>query len=120
MQRRTIGLLIGPLLVLGWYPTGHVLGQATTGTLLGTVTDSSGGVVSGANVVVTNPDTNISQSTTTGTEGNYTVPNLAPGKYRVEVEFAGFKKAVSEENTVEVQQTTRVDVTLTPGEVSQP
>ena len=57
------------------------------------MTDSSGAVVAGAKVVATNLDTNISQTTTTGAEGNYTVPSLAPGRYRVELEYSGFKKA---------------------------
>ncbi len=113
-----------PILVLGLLtvlvePFDLAFGQATTGTLLGTVTDSSGGVIAGAKIVVTNQDTNISQTATTGTEGNYTVPNLAPGRYQVEAEYSGFKKCVSSDNTVYVATTTRADVTLTPGEVSQ-
>jgi hypothetical protein len=47
--------------------------------MVGTVRDSSGAAIAGAMVVVTNQDTTISQTTTTETDGNYTVPNLAPG-----------------------------------------
>ena len=118
-MRRSIWLLSGLLLLLCFYPTGRTWGQATTGTLVGTVQDSSGAVISGAKVTVTNQDTQVSQITTTVTEANYTVPNLPPGRYQVEVEYAGFKKSVSSDNTVNVATTTRVDVTLTPGEVSQ-
>ena len=118
-MRRSLCLLSGLLLFLCFYPKARILGQATTGTLVGTVLDSSGAVISGAKVVVTNQDTQILQTTTTGAEGNYTVPDLAPGTYQVEVEDTGFKKSVSNDNIVYVATTTRVDLTLTPGEVSQ-
>src|SRR6266478_5013834 len=53
-------------------------GQALTGTLLGTVLDSSGGSVAGAQVTATNMDTGVSRTTTTGPEGYYSIPNLPP------------------------------------------
>jgi hypothetical protein len=86
---------------------------------VGTVLDSSGAAIAGAMVVATNLDTTISQIANTGSDGNYTVPNLAPGRYQVSVEYTGFKKAISGENVVQVETTTRVDFTLVPGQVSQ-
>jgi len=94
-------------------------GQAITGTLLGTVSDSSGGVVAGANVTVTNMNTGVANSTVTGAEGYYTVPNLAPGKYTVTVQYKGFKTGISEGDVVQVEQTTRVDFTLSTGEITE-
>jgi hypothetical protein len=94
-------------------------GQAITGTLLGTVSDSSGAVIAGADVSVKNMNTGVAYSTITGAEGYYTVPNLAPGKYSVTVQYKGFKTGISEGDVVQVEQTTRVDFTLSAGEVSE-
>jgi len=118
-MRRSIFLLSTLLLSFCFYPKSSILGQTTTGTLVGTVQDSSGAVIAGAQVVVSNQDTAISQTATTGTDGNYIVPNLAPGRYQLAVEYAGFKKVVSNDNVVQVQTTTRVNVTMVPGQVSQ-
>ena len=52
------------------------LGQAVTGTLLGTVQDSTGAVVPNAKVTLTNEGTDVSNKTTTGSQGFYTFPNL--------------------------------------------
>lgn len=107
------------LLVLLGFSASVAFGQAITGTLLGTVLDSSGASVAGAEVIVTNTDTGVSRATTTGPEGYYSVPNLPPGRYSVTVKFAGFKTAASHDNVVQVQQTTRVDFTMSAGDVSQ-
>ncbi len=91
---------------------------AVTGTLLGTVQDTSGAVVPGANVTLTNEGTSVINTTTTGPQGFYTFPNLNPGQYSVTVEARGFKRLVSPHNLVQVEETTRLDVTLTPGAVT--
>jgi len=108
-------LLVGLLL----FSAGTAIPQTITGTLLGAVTDSSGAVVVGAKVTVTNSDTGVVNETTTGSEGYYTVPNLPPGRYSVTVEQTGFKTAVVPESSVQVALTTRVDVSLSPGTVSE-
>src|SRR4029450_9032540 len=71
-----------------------VLGQATFGTITGTVTDSTGAVVPNTQVQVTNQGTNISRTSTTGAAGTYEVPNLNAGIYRVTSKAAGFKSSV--------------------------
>src|SRR6059036_138232 len=63
-----------------------------TGTLLGTVTDSSGAVLPGAEVVAINLATNERQTTQTDSAGNFLVPTLKPGTYRLEVGMDGFKR----------------------------
>jgi hypothetical protein len=98
---------------------GSAFGQALTGTLLGGVTDPSGAIIVGAQVTVKNQDTGISRIVTTGPDGNYTVPNLAPGSYSVAVKYTGFETGVSDNNIVQVQQTTRVDFKIRPGRVTQ-
>ena len=107
------------LLVLLGFSANVAFGQAITGTLLGTVLDSSGASVVGAEVTVTNTDTGVRWTSTTGPEGYYSVPNLPPGRYSVTVKFAGFKTATSHDDVVQVQQTTRVDFTMSAGDVSQ-
>jgi hypothetical protein len=92
--------------------------QAVTGTLLGTVQDSSGAVIPEANVTLTNEGTDVTNKTTTGPQGFFTFPNLNPGQYSVTVEARGFKKLVSEHNVVAVEQATRVDMTVQPGSVN--
>ena len=60
-------------------------GQAVTATLLGTVTDSTGGAVANARVTVTEADTGVVHASQTNDSGNYTFPALPPGRYSVTV-----------------------------------
>jgi hypothetical protein len=69
-----------------------VVAQEYRGTVLGRITDSSGAVVVGASIQVTNVETNVTVSAAANQEGNYQVPFLLPGNYVVRVEHAGFKK----------------------------
>jgi Carboxypeptidase regulatory-like domain len=93
--------------------------QAVTGTLLGSVEDSSGAVVPNVNVTLTNEGTGVVNKDSTGPQGFYTFPDLAPGQYSVMAEAPGFKKSLSNHNVVLVEQSTRVDITLSPGAVNQ-
>ena len=93
--------------------------QTFRGTILGTVTDSSGAAISGATVTVKNEDTGLVRTVTTSSDGSYSVPELPIGKYRVTVEISGFKGGVVSGIQVEVSSERRADVTLQAGEVSQ-
>src|SRR5438034_3706575 len=93
--------------------------QAVKGTLLGTVTDSTGAGVPGATVAVTEVQTGISRSTTTNASGNYTFSNLKDGVYRVEAELSGFRKTVRENVKVDVNTTVRVDLALQVGNLAE-
>jgi len=88
-------------------------------SIQGTVTDSSGAVISEATVTVTNLETSLSQQVKTSTEGFYRVTGLAPGKYSVSVELSGFKKKVIESVTVGAEAVQGVDLTLETGQVSE-
>jgi len=66
--------------------------QSSNGRILGTVTDTSGGVVAGATVTVLDVDRGVSRSLTTDDAGEYNAPNLTPGGYTVRAEANGFKK----------------------------
>src|ERR1043166_3524957 len=87
-------------------------------SLQGTVTDAKGGAVSGANVTVTREETGLNRSTVTSDEGFYRVSELAPGRYTVSIEAAGFKTSISKEVLVEAEQPRGFDVVLQVGAVA--
>jgi hypothetical protein len=90
-----------------------------TGTILGTVLDNSGAVVTGATVTVTNVATGVSNQTRTGSSGDYTVPFLQPGTYKVTVEAQGFQQSVLQDVGLVVAQEARANFNLKPGAVSE-
>ncbi len=67
-------------------------GQAETGVITGTVTDTSNAVVPGATVTVVSAATGLTRSTTTASAGEYAITNLPPTTYTMTVEHAGFQK----------------------------
>src|SRR6202051_2569110 len=93
--------------------------QTFRGTILGTVTDTSGGAVSGATVSVKNTGTGLLRVVTTGDDGSYSAPELPIGTYSVTVEKSGFKAGLLDVISVEVSTERRADVVLQPGDVSQ-
>jgi hypothetical protein len=97
----------------------HVWCQAVNATLLGTVTDASGGVVPNAKVTISEVNTGVARAGATNDSGNYSFANLAPGRYSITVEAAGFKKETRSNVDVLVDSTTRVDVQLSPGAVTE-
>src|SRR5260370_5584216 len=96
-----------------------VMGQAVSATLLGTVTDSSGGAVAGAKVTATEMKTGVSRSTTTNDSGNYEFADVPPGQYAVATEKQGFKKVVHSGVDVVVNTDTRVNLALEPGAITE-
>ena len=120
MQKKwTLGFVTAGLLILLSLGAKVALAQAVTGTLLGTLQDSTGAVIPGANVTLTNEGTNVTNRTTAGPQGFYTFPNLTPGQYSVSVEAKGFKTELSQHNQVNVEQSTSVDFSLSPGAVNE-
>ncbi|HEY4816055.1 MAG TPA: carboxypeptidase-like regulatory domain-containing protein, partial [Candidatus Acidoferrum sp.] len=111
-----VALLITTIL-LGFSPP--VVGQAVNATLLGTVTDSSGAVVAGANVNITEMNMGVTRSVTTNDSGNYEVPNLLPGVYQVTVKHVGFRQETRPGVELTVNSTVRVDLQLHPGEATE-
>ena len=93
--------------------------QFTTASLGGTVTDSSGGAVPGAQVTVHNTDTGLTRSLTTGADGAYLFPLLPIGTYRLTVEKTGFSAYTQEGITLTVNQVASQAVTLGVGAVNQ-
>ena len=93
--------------------------QSTYGTLTGAVLDAAGAVVPGAAVTLTNTGTEEKQTQKTGDTGLYSFVNLNPGQYRLAVEKTGFKHVDRENVVIQVQQTTRLDITLPVGGASE-
>ena len=93
--------------------------QTFRGTILGTVTDSSGAAIAGAAVSVKNVNTGLSRTVTTSEDGTYAVPELPIGTYSVTVEKTGFKQGLVTGIQVEVSSERRADIPLTPGEIAQ-
>jgi len=93
--------------------------QAVNGTLLGSVTDSTGAVVVNAKVTITEQNTNVSRTAMTNESGNYTFGDMPPGRYAVVVEQTGFKKENRRDIDLLVDSTVRVNVSLQPGSITE-
>src|SRR5687767_14675239 len=93
--------------------------QAVSGTLLGNITDSSGGALPGATVIATEVETNVSRSTVANEAGYYIFSSLLNGRYTVSAEIQGFKKTVRQNVKVDVNTTIRVDLILEVGAVTE-
>ncbi len=95
------------------------LGQTDTGTILGVVSDSSGGAIPGAQVTIENQGTNLTQKVTTDSSGDFTSSPLAIGSYRVTVMAKGFGTKILSDLTLRVSDRMRLPIALQPGEVQQ-
>jgi hypothetical protein len=95
------------------------LAQTDRAALVGTVSDSSGGTVSGSKVLITAVDTGISQEHTTNSNGYYRFPGVAIGEYTILVTNSGFKTKTIEHVQLQVGQTRTLDVALEIGEASE-
>jgi hypothetical protein len=109
-----LGASIGVLLIcLPAFP------QGSPGRILGTIADQSGGVISGATVIVTDTQRGTSRTLTADYAGAHNAPNLLPGTYTVRVEANGFKVFERQNIILEVGQEIRIDAVLQPGEQTQ-
>ncbi len=99
-------------------PTG-ILAQATSGTVIGTVQDSTGAAVPGATVAIENPAKGLTLQTTTNESGNYTQTDVPPGTYTITISKAGFQKFVQQSVAVTVGQSARADATMQVGQETQ-
>jgi len=108
-------LAIGLLLI----PLPAALAQETTGGITGTVLDSSGAVIPGAQIEITGENLVGVRRTESGADGTYTVYGLPPGRYSVTVTAQGFVKTTRDGILVAVGQLPRVDITLDVGQVTE-
>ena len=91
------------------------LAQLDTATLLGTVTDSSGGVIPGAKVQVQNTGTAVTMELVTDQSGNFTAPLLPVGTYKVTATMAGFKAHVQDNISLSAYDRVNLSISLSPG-----
>jgi len=110
MKFRIFATLAIALLILA--SGAAVWSQTVQGVITGTVTDPTGAVVPGATVTITNAATNISQSTTTGSDGSYRFSLVPPATYTLEVKVANFATVRASGLVVEASQTVPYNVKL--------
>jgi outer membrane receptor protein involved in Fe transport len=120
MQRaKAVSVVVSLALLVSIFLPTKAAGQGLFGTISGVVTDSSGAVVPGAAVRVTNVSTNVVTKLTTNGAGVYSRTNLNPGTYDVEAAAKGFKTAVVKGITLEVGANANVNLVLQVGATSQ-
>lgn len=99
--------------------TTNMQAQVTGGTISGTVTDSSGKVISNAHITITNLATSVSRELTTNDEGFYSAPNLLPGTYEVKFSAPGFKTEDNRGITLTVAASVSLDQILRVGSINE-
>src|SRR5216683_3239026 len=118
-RARMVGFLAPLVLCTLMVCSSEVLAQGLFGTISGVITDSSGGVVPGVTVKVTNVNTNVVVTLTTNSAGVYVATSLNPGVYDVEAEAKGFKTAIVKGLTLEVDANPKINLTLPVGQISE-
>jgi hypothetical protein len=120
LKRFNKGLLCLAVLVgLSGMGGGAAKAQNAAGRILGNVTDPSGAAIAGAQITVTNLARQSTQETVTDNDGFYQVLGLPIGAYRVTVEKDGFHQQVFENQTVQINQSLRIDAKLSIGQKSE-
>jgi hypothetical protein len=111
---RTLGcLILAAFLAVGAFA------QSERGTITGSVRDSSGAIIPGAKVTVTNQNTNSGSVVETNGSGDYSVPSLPPGPYVVRIEKQGFRPSETKGLNLDAAQSVRADATLEVGASTQ-
>ena len=110
-------LFLGLMFALLFAPS--TFAQTVTGTVQGTVSDSKGAVVPGANVVIHNLETGQERTLTANSEGFYVAPFLPLGRYKVTASNTGFSPVTQENVEVTLNQTRVIDFTLNPSGVTE-
>lgn len=109
------------LLTLLFALSSVALGQEITGDLIGTVKDTTGAVVKGATVTITDPSkANIQvRSLTSNADGGFFAPNLSPGLYSITVEAPNFKKSLTTDVKVDVGQKRSIEIAIEAGDINE-
>jgi hypothetical protein len=120
MSKRNFGRFLLRLAAIATVPLASLWAQtAGTGTLVGTVTDTSGAILVGAKVTVVNTATSFVSEVVTNNEGSYYIPYLAPATYRLTVESTGFKRHIREGIIIRTGEIPRIDVQMEIGGVTE-
>src|ERR1700716_3705565 len=105
-------LVLVACILLAAFP---LLGADVNAVLSGTVKDTSGALVSGATITLTNTKTNISQTLKSASDGSYSFTNVPVGGYTLTVEQTGFRKYVQTGIVLQVNQAAKQDISLQVG-----
>jgi len=116
IHKTTFATLVAALILVGLAPAAA---QVTTATIVGTVTDASGGALPGATVTARHADTGFTRTVPTSEVGTYRLEFLPTGRYVVEVTLDGFKPTTRSGIVLRVNDTARVDGTLEIGGISE-
>jgi hypothetical protein len=116
---RRASLATSASLIIMFFSATALRAQVDAGTILGTVTDTSGAAIRGANVTLTNEGTNAALSTTTGSDGGYKFTPVKIGNYKLSATFQGFQTITQRNVKVDVGADVVVDFALKPGNVSE-
>ena len=111
-------LSVGLVLALSLMPQ-PLAAQAVTGTILGTVRDTSGGALPGATVTLTNSRNRVHPLVISDSSGEYTAPLMPTGTYTVTAELSGFRKVSLANVHVGVDQKVRADLKLDIGQMTE-
>src|ERR1700757_3943025 len=93
--------------------------QVESGKIVGTVKDASGAILAGAQVTVTETQTNAETKITSNSAGEYVATELKPGTYTVKAEQTGFRTAIEAAFKLDINQVVRVDFSLVVGSVQE-
>ena len=110
---------VSSLAVLAVFCSVVLVAQQGRGLIFGSVTDSSGAPIAGAQVRVSNVDTNAVTTLTSGSQGDYQTPEIPVGRYQVTVDQTGFKQVVRSGIVLQVGQRAEVNVQLSVGSVEE-
>ena len=119
LSRLHLTLTVGSLLAIACLFVPNVRGQQTLGGITGTVTDSSGAVVSGATVTLISNDTKLTRTQTTNSSGSYLFVNLPIGTYTLTFTQAGFRAQTVPSILVQANRTATVNAELKVGNVNE-
>ncbi len=97
----------------------NLIAQVDAGAILGAVKDTSGAIIPGVKVTLTNDATGATETATTGSNGEYIFAPVKIGTYSLTAEFKGFKRVAQPHVTVDVQQRVAVNFVLPTGEMTQ-
>ena len=117
-SRRVVICVLSALLLLA-VGANRLQGQAISGNISGTVTDSSGAVIAGATIQVKNTGTGVTQTTTSNSQGRYNVPDLTVGTYDVQATNSGFQTVVHAGVNLTVGSQLAIDFSLPVGQAQQ-
>src|SRR5215470_4831504 len=118
-MRGPVCSLAASILVLLAITASPAAAQTTYATITGTVTDSSGGVIGGAEVVATNVETSIATKTTTNSDGVYVVTQLREGPYMVSITAPGLREFIATNILLVTRDVRRLDAKLEVGVLTE-